>query len=433
MSLPIACAVLSLLPAAALLASYPRRSWAAVATALAAVGAGATLALQSGPGGESAAWLCAGWGVLGSLYSLSACRRSRGEHATRSEELERTRHRREAAARELARVKAAGLRTEREHKETLALYGMIKGFSEALSWEEMRPKLELAASQFLGVSDFALYVAGDKGAFQRLSARNLENSPGGSWATWERYVQEHGLTLPEAHLLESPERALAMPIEDSGELVGYFYARLPQDQESAALLAKARTFAAETSLAFRRVKLFQEMEQLSQVDGLTGVFRRGTFDEKLREETVRARTFKTTYGLLMLDIDHFKSLNDRYGHPFGDQVLRRIGEILKASVYETDFVARYGGEEFMVLMPRAEPEGVLRKAQSIRRAIATERFVLAFETIPVTASIGIAHFPRDAATPEDLVAKADSALYLAKSQGRDRVICYTAAKYPADQ
>ena len=146
-----------------------------------------------------------------------------------------------------------------------------------------------------------------------------------------------------------------MPIHDSGELVGYFYARLPKDQEPQALLAKAKIFAAETSLAFRRVKLFQEMEQLSQVDGLTGVFRRGAFDEKLREETLRARTFKTTYSLLMLDIDHFKRLNDRYGHPFGDQVLRRIGEILQGSVYETDFVARYGGEEFVLIMPRAEP------------------------------------------------------------------------------
>jgi diguanylate cyclase (GGDEF)-like protein len=433
MNLLLACAAVSLVPAAALLASYPRRSWAAAAGVAAAAAAGTALALFAGPDARIAPWLCAGWGLLGSLYSLLLCRRSRREHAGRGEEFQRTKSRREGAAHELAQVKAAGLRTEREHKETLALYGMIKGFSEALSWEEMRPKLELAASQFLGVSDFALYVTGDKGSLQRLSARNLENSPGGSWATWERYVQEHGLSLSEAQLLEAPERALAVPIHDSNELVGYFYARLPRDQEPAMLMSKARTFAAETALAFRRVKLFQEMEQLSQVDGLTGVFRRGTFDEKIREETVRARTFKTTYSLLMLDIDHFKNLNDRYGHPFGDQVLRRIGEILKASVYETDFVARYGGEEFVVLMPRAEPEGVLRKAESIRRAIGGEKFALACETIPVTASIGVAQFPRDAATPEDLVAKADSALYLAKSQGRDRVVCYAAAKHPADQ
>jgi len=148
---------------------------------------------------------------------------------------------------------------------------------------------------------------------------------------------------------------------------------------------------------------------------------------------VRARTFKTPYSLLMLDIDHFKSINDRYGHPFGDQVLRRLGELLKGAVYETDFVARYGGEEFVVLMPRAEPVGVLRKAESIRRTIAAEKFALAFENIAVTVSIGVAHFPRDAATPEELVSKADSALYQAKSRGRDRVVCYAAAPYPADR
>jgi two-component system cell cycle response regulator len=137
---------------------------------------------------------------------------------------------------------------------------------------------------------------------------------------------------------------------------------------------------------------------------------------------VRAKTFKTTLCLMMLDIDHFKRLNDRYGHPFGDQVLRRVGELLNASVYDTDFVARYGGEEFVVVLPRAEPAGALRKAEAIRRTLENERFALALETIRVTASFGIAHFPRDAATPEELIGQADAALYQAKSQGRNRVI-----------
>jgi diguanylate cyclase (GGDEF)-like protein len=125
---------------------------------------------------------------------------------------------------------------------------------------------------------------------------------------------------------------------------------------------------------------------------------------------------------MLLDIDYFKRLNDRYGHPFGDQVLRRVGELLNASVYDTDFVARYGGEEFVILLPRAEPEGAMRKAEAIRLALENERFQLAMETIRVTVSIGVAHFPRDAKTPEELVAQADAALYQAKSQGRNRVI-----------
>ncbi|MDD5656068.1 MAG: GGDEF domain-containing protein [Elusimicrobia bacterium] len=430
MKFDLACALLSLLPAGALLLSYPRRQWAAAGGLGAAAAAALLLVSAAGPQGRVAASLCAGWGILGGAYALLLCRRSRAERAGQLEALEQTRRRREAAALQVAQVKAAGLRTEREQKETLALYGMIKGFAEALSWEEMRPKLELAVGQFLGVSDFALYVASDTGGFQRLSVRNLDNSPGGSWTTWERYVQEHAVPLTECRILESPERALAVPIHEGAELVGYFYARLPSDQEPEALLAKARTFAAETSLAFRRVKLFQEMERLSQVDGLTGVHRRGAFDEKIREETVRAGTFRTTYSLLMLDIDHFKGLNDRYGHPFGDQVLRRVGQVLNASVYETDFVARYGGEEFVVLMPRAQPEGVMRKAESIRRALAAETFAIAFETISITVSIGVAHFPRDAATPEELVARADGALYQAKSQGRDRVVRYSGGSAP---
>jgi diguanylate cyclase (GGDEF)-like protein len=432
MTFELACALVSLVPAAGLLASYPRRLWVAGAAVAGAAAAGAALIVWAGPSHETASRAGASWSLLGSLYAFLLCRRSRAENAAQNEELAKTRRRREEVAGELAEVKIAGVKTEREHKETLALYGMIKGFSESLSWEEMRPKLELAVAQFLGVTDFALYVSAEPGGFHCLSSRKLENSPGGSWSTWERFISEHGLTLDELHLLDSPERALALPIHDAADLVGYFYARLPQDQDPAALAAKARTFASETSLAFRRVKLFQEMEQLSQVDGLTGVYRRGAFDEKLREEAVRARTFKTTFGLLILDIDHFKSLNDRYGHPFGDQVLRRIGEILKASVYETDFVARYGGEEFVVIMPRAEPQGVLRKAEAIRQTIAAEKFTLAFETIVVTASLGVAHFPSDAATPEELVADADSAMYQAKSQGRDRVVCYAAARHPAD-
>jgi len=142
----------------------------------------------------------------------------------------------------------------------------------------------------------------------------------------------------------------------------------------------------------------------------------------LREETVRARTFKTTFGLMLLDIDHFKQLNDRYGHPFGDAVLKRVGEVLNESVYETDFVARYGGEEFVVLLPRADPAGVLRKAEVIRQAIEAQVFTLALETIRVTASIGIAHFPRDAQSPEELIAQADAAMYAAKAQGRNCVV-----------
>ena len=101
---------------------------------------------------------------------------------------------------------------------------------------------------------------------------------------------------------------------------------------------------------------------------------------------------------MILDIDHFKSLNDGHGHPFGDQVLKRIGAVLNSLVYDTDFVARYGGEEFAIVLPRAEPAGALRKAEAIRAAIEAEVFSVGFEELRVTISIGVSHFPRDAST-----------------------------------
>ncbi len=104
-------------------------------------------------------------------------------------------------------------------------------------------------------------------------------------------------------------------------------------------------------------------------DGLTQMYTHRVFEGRLQEEILRSARGKTPFSLLMIDIDHFKNLNDKYSHQFGDFVLKRIGDILKSSVYETDFIGRYGGEEFGIVLPRADFEGVLRKAESIRSAI----------------------------------------------------------------
>jgi diguanylate cyclase (GGDEF)-like protein len=125
---------------------------------------------------------------------------------------------------------------------------------------------------------------------------------------------------------------------------------------------------------------------------------------------------------MIADIDHFKRLNDTYGHQFGDAVLKRVAQLLKAGVYETDFVGRYGGEEFGIVLPRADSAGLLRKAETIRSRIAAETFSQGLEKVKLTVSIGIAHFPRDGAGPDELVAAADKALYAAKEGGRDRVV-----------
>ncbi|MBI5208797.1 MAG: GGDEF domain-containing protein [Elusimicrobia bacterium] len=419
----IELALLALAPAAAVLAAYPRRPWgAAVVAAAAFVGAAA---YRSPDDVERFMLLVAGgWSLGGCLYAGFLSRREVGEQGHLLGKVTQLKARREAVAKALAEARAQSSETQRSHKESSALYAMVKGLSVAMSWEEIKPRLETAVDQYLGVKDYALYVSGMRGEGDMLplTARNLAGSPGGSWVTLERCLQERGLSPWQAHLLDKPERAVCVPVADQSESLGIFYVRVKEDADALALLPKATSFASEVSFAFRRVKLFQEVERLSQIDGLTGVHRRGSFDERLREEVVRAKTFRTSFGLILLDIDHFKSLNDRYGHPFGDQVLRRLGEILNHSFYETDFVARYGGEEFAVVMPRAQFDGALRKAEAVRNAIESELFPIALETIRVTVSIGLAHFPRDAATPEELVAQADQALYRAKSLGRNRVV-----------
>ncbi|MEK7744505.1 MAG: GGDEF domain-containing protein, partial [Elusimicrobiota bacterium] len=323
-----------------------------------------------------------------------------------------------------AEGKARSKGIESEQREVLALYGMVKGLSESLSWEDLKPKLEIAIQQYLRVEEFALYVVGRlaQDEMESLLRRRLGTGVGSSWETLQRRLQERKQPLTVPHVVQDPEKAVALPVFEEQKLMGYFYARVPPDMDSEVLLSKAQTFVEEIAFAFRRIHLFQEMEQLSQTDGLTGVYRRGMFDGRLEEEVVRAHTFRTTFCLMLLDIDHFKMLNDAYGHPFGDQVLRRVGEMLRAGVYETDFVARYGGEEFAILLPRAETAGVLRKAEALRHAIDGEVFELAMRQIRITVSIGIAHFPRDGATAQAVVQRADQALYHAKETGRNRVV-----------
>jgi diguanylate cyclase (GGDEF)-like protein len=429
----ILAAASALLPGAALWLCYPRRTWAAAAGVGAALAAGAALLALAPAGSSGAAALSAAGGVLCAGLSWALCRRREADHATAVKRFEEVRGRRAIMARDLSTLKARGISAEREHKETMAVYGMVKGLAEALTWEDARPRIQAAIEQYFGAgAEYALYVAGLRGDadVRSLALRGLRASPGASWTTLVRALQEQGGTPQAPKIFERPERAVGMPIREGAELLGYLYSRVPEGASPQAWLAKTQTFSSELIVAFKRVKLFQEVERLSEIDGLTGVRRRGAFDKRLAEEVVRARTFKTTFGLMLLDIDHFKNLNDQYGHPFGDQVLKRVGAVLNASVYETDYVARYGGEEFTILMPRAESEGARRRAEAIRAAIEAESFTIGFETVKVTVSIGLAHFPRDAASPEDVVARADAAMYAAKSGGRNRVVDCEALRRP---
>lgn len=189
-------------------------------------------------------------------------------------------------------------------------------------------------------------------------------------------------------------------------------------------LEEAKELIDEVSSSLKKVFLFEMTENMSQRDGLTGLFRRGVFTEKLNEELIKARNFKHTLGLMMVDIDHFKYINDTYGHQTGDEVLKEVARIIKENVYETDFVARYGGEEFAIIMPRAQIEGSTRKANYIKESVASHRIRAGLVDIKVTISAGIAYYPYDALNGEELIKNADKALYFSKENGRNRITLY---------
>ena len=417
----IMIAVLSLFPAISLWGAYPRRKWAASASA-----GGIVVLWLIGfliLGGERfAMWATAGaCGMISCFYALHVIGRNSEEYEKLESAQAQRKIRNEALAREVGSIKRRIHKVDTEQRETLALYSMIKGLSEALTWDDVRPKLEIAIRQYLGVESFALYVA-EQGKMRPIARRRLGSSVGAQWAVLERFLQERKLPLRVPHVLEAPEKAISVPIFEKENLIGYFFVQAPKNADPAALLSKAENFVDEISFAFKRVLLFQEVERHSQTDGLTGLYRRGALDERMREEVVRARTFKTGFCFMLLDIDRFKSLNDKYGHPFGDEVLGRVGRVLRDSFYDTDFVARYGGEEFAVLMPRAQEAGVRRKAEAVRRAVESEVFEMAMQRIRVTISIGIAYFPRDGESAESVLRQADQALYYAKENGRNQAV-----------
>jgi two-component system cell cycle response regulator len=163
------------------------------------------------------------------------------------------------------------------------------------------------------------------------------------------------------------------------------------------------------------------LEQLSITDGLTRLHNHRFFQDTLVREAKRADRTYEPLALILADIDHFKQWNDRLGHAAGDEILRRVAELMNTLVRETDLLARYGGEEFAILLPNTEIEGAVALAQKIRAEVAGSSFLLnpPSERQSVTISLGVSAYAGDRGT---LFNEADGALYLAKDSGRDCVM-----------
>ncbi|MEJ2347448.1 MAG: diguanylate cyclase [Gammaproteobacteria bacterium] len=164
------------------------------------------------------------------------------------------------------------------------------------------------------------------------------------------------------------------------------------------------------------------LQHMAIRDALTGQYNRREFKARLGMELQRARRYSHPFAVLLIDIDHFKKVNDTYGHPAGDRVLVTVAGALHDSMRPADTVARYGGEEFAVILPETRAETAVAMAERLRECVAEQSVHLGNEEIRVTASVGVAAFPQHGGRTDVLMQEADRALYAAKAAGRDRVL-----------
>lgn len=223
-----------------------------------------------------------------------------------------------------------------------------------------------------------------------------------------------------AVVLQGRERTLGMLIATSDKVAAY-------GEEDIVLL---ELLAAHVAIALENGALFAEVERLATIDALTGLANRRHFFAQARLAAARCHPRGRPVAVALLDLDHFKQVNDTYGHQVGDLVLQEVARICRDCVRADDLVCRYGGEELAVLMPDADAQGAARVAERMRAAIAATPFAGPGGPITVTASFGVA-VAQPASSIEAALAYADTALYAAKAAGRDRVVVGGAVPYPA--
>jgi two-component system cell cycle response regulator len=239
--------------------------------------------------------------------------------------------------------------------------------------------------------------------------------------TWQR----EGTTV-------SIRSLIALPFTLDRLQAGVFFLRRTEDEpmltqedvEFADSVIKTAVAVIQRAQALESTKADNaRLEALALTDPLTQVLNRRALTLRLTAELDRARRYESVVTLLMVDLDHFKRINDTHGHLVGDEALREVAAILRHAVRSVDVVARYGGEEFVVVLPETAEDGGIIFAERLRERIASHEFhVPGRAPLALSASIGVATFPAPRVeSVEDLFARADAALYRAKAEGRDRV------------
>lgn len=216
------------------------------------------------------------------------------------------------------------------------------------------------------------------------------------------------------------------PLENKDQMLGAIVFLCMKDKcfpSSVRNILEVLSLQASTSI--KNAMMVRDLEQLATTDGLTGLINHRTFQKQLIHEIERAKRTKTELSLMLVDLDHFKKINDNYGHPIGDFVLKEVATFLKNTVRNIDHVARYGGEEFAIILPDTSAEDALMMGQRMGLEIMKKKMEEQGIKLEVTFSVGIATYPTHTIVKEQLIDFADTALYTSKKTGRNRATLFT--------
>lgn len=287
-----------------------------------------------------------------------------------------------------------------------------------------------------------------RGALILLNPSRTSAEVSGSWGQCQLEKEEFentecwALRTGHAHLVVSSDTTarcahastvkssyICVPVLAQGETLGILHlqARDEANELDPSELSFRTTFAGQVGLSIANIKLRDALRTQSLRDALTGLYNRRYLEEALVREVRRASRARHNVGIVMIDLDHFKSFNDAFGHDAGDAVLREAALMLTKCVRAEDFVCRYGGEEFVVILPTANREAAEDRAENLRAQIRQMTILHQGKSMGmITMSAGVAVFPEHGSTPKELITAADAALYKAKGNGRDQVVVASA-------
>jgi len=251
---------------------------------------------------------------------------------------------------------------------------------------------------------------------------------------------EHGVFVRhDDDLLQRPDEwhendILMVPLSSADEMLGYLAVRDPVERRvpNVETVQTLEIFAVQAVTALQSARQYEEIRRLTFIDGLTAAYNHRFFQEALAKEVHRSARAGREFALAMLDIDNFKRINDTFGHPVGDEILKGLVDEMMTNARDTDVVARYGGEEFAIIFADTPGSSARDAGNRMRELVAARELNMTSvgRALKVTVSIGVAVYPHDGTTTTDLVARADAALYFAKKNGKNQVAM--AGELPAE-